>query len=117
MLQGKAGMLLAIRKCVGLWFTAGRRKCWGSQVGISGWGTFGRSILYLFLRVWRTLTPQTPAPSGIFQRQLQLARERIDRGSGLFQTPSLSNRMLPMRRPHGAITRPMARKSLRSACS
>ena len=34
-----------------------------------------------------------------------------------FQAPSVSNRRSPMRRPHGAMTRPMARKSARSACS
>ena len=34
-----------------------------------------------------------------------------------FQAPSVSNRKSPMRRPHGAMTRPMALKSPRSACS
>ena len=34
-----------------------------------------------------------------------------------FQAPSVSNRRSPMRRPHGAMTRPMALKSVRSACS
>ena len=35
----------------------------------------------------------------------------------LLHAPSVSNRRSPMRRPHGAMTRPMARKSVRSACS
>ena len=34
-----------------------------------------------------------------------------------FQAPCVSKRRSPMRRPHGEITRPIARKSVRSACS
>ena len=34
-----------------------------------------------------------------------------------FQAPSVSKRRSPIRRPQGAMTRPIARKSLRSTCS
>src|SRR4030095_745967 len=53
----------------------------GSQAGISGWGTFGGSILYLFRT--DSFRPSDPSALRIFQRQLQFPGQRIDRGPGL----------------------------------
>src|SRR4051812_7564147 len=79
----------------------------GSQVGGLGRGVFGRPDRNSY----------TPAPSGYSNASLSSRANVSAVVPARFQAPSLSNRKSPMRRPHGAITRPMARKSVRSACS
>src|SRR6187200_1095508 len=48
----------------------------GSQAGISGWGTFGGSILYFFQPAIFTSDARTLR---VLQRQLQFSGERINR--------------------------------------
>src|SRR3954466_5774708 len=79
----------------------------GSQVGGLGRGVFGRPDRNSY----------TPAPSGYSKASLSSRAKVSAVVPARFQAPSLSNRKSPIRRPHGAITRPIARKSVRSACS
>src|SRR5262245_45030509 len=86
------GMVLAIRMAVGLWFTAGRRKCWGEpgrhfRMGHlrglhpvffwlpSHFHSHGTDPRFGFTSDARALR--------VFQRQLQFPGERIDGGAGL----------------------------------
>src|SRR5437667_3199622 len=64
------GIPVALCRTVGLWFTAGRRKCWGEPGRLPGWGAFGRPFRFLDPRAFR-----------IFQRQLELTRQRLDGGT------------------------------------
>src|SRR6186713_2531608 len=73
----------------------------GSQAGISGWGTFGGSILYFFQPA---ILRQTPAPSGYSNASFNSLASESTVVPVFFHMPSLSNRMLPIRRPQGAIT-------------
>ncbi len=61
--------------------------------------------------------PQTAAPSGYCSARRSSFASESTVVPLRFQAPSVSKRRSPMRRPHGAMTRPMARKSVRSACS
>ena len=60
---------------------------------------------------------QTPAPSGYSSASLSSRASVSTVVPARFQAPSVSKRRSPMRRPHGAMTRPIARKSLLSAWS
>jgi hypothetical protein len=65
---------------VGLWFTAGRRKCWGSQVGYQDEGAFGRPIRFNhFFKPRSSYTRESlhTCAFRIFQSQLQFARQRL----------------------------------------
>src|SRR5262245_18312359 len=59
----------------------------------------------------------TAAPSGYWSASFSSLVNESTVVPPRFQAPSVSKRRSPIRRPHGAITRPIARKSARSACS
>ncbi len=59
----------------------------------------------------------TAAPSGYCSANRSSFASRSTVVPDRFHAPSVSNRKSPILRPHGAMTRPIARKSVRSACS
>src|SRR5262249_18774430 len=60
---------------------------------------------------------QTAAPSGYCNASFSSLVNDSTVVPPRFHAPSVSKRKSPIRRPHGAMTRPIARKSPRSACS
>src|SRR5262245_61735688 len=97
---------------VGLWFTAGRRKCWGEPGRLPGRGRLRAPHPVLLLAATRssyTSDRYTPAPSGYSSASLSSLASVSTVVPLRFQAPSVSNRKSPMRRPQGAMTRPIAR--------
>ena len=98
---------------VGLWFTAGRRKCWGEPGRLPGRGRLRAPHPVLPIRLggrsFYTRDRYTPAPSGYSNASLSSLANVSTVVPLRFQAPSVSNRKSPMRRPHGAMTRPIAR--------
>ena len=78
-------MVLATRKCVGLWFTAGRRKCWGEPGRHFRMGCL-HPILYFCTAV------RYAAPSGYSSASFN-SRDSVSTVVPVrFHAPSLSNR-------------------------
>jgi hypothetical protein len=97
---------------VGLWFTAGRRKCWGEPGRLPGRGRLRAPHPVLpstAIRSSYTRDRYTPAPSGYSSASLSSLASVSTVVPLRFQAPSVSNRRSPMRRPQGAMTRPIAR--------
>jgi hypothetical protein len=98
---------------VGLWFTAGRRKCWGEPGRLPGRGRLRAPHPVQPPSVTRVVLTRgnyyTPAPSGYSNASLSSRASVSTVVPLLFQAPSVSNLKSPIRRPHGAITRPIAR--------
>ena len=92
---------------VGLWFTAERRKRWGEP---------GRRS-----RTGRVCVPSCfssdPRPFRIFQRKLEFPCQAVHGRTAAFPRALRLEALVADVRPHGAMTRPIARKSLRSAWS
>jgi hypothetical protein len=84
----------------------------GSQVGYQDEGAFGRPIRFNhppLLRSNYIPNSYTPAPSGYSSANLSSLASVSTVVPLRFQAPSVSNRRSPIRRPHGAMTRPIAR--------
>jgi len=97
---------------VGLWFTAGRRKCWGEPGRLPGRGRLrAPHPVYHPPRIRSSYIREryTPAPSGYSSASLSSLANVSTVVPLRFQAPSVSKRKSPIRRPHGAMTRPMAR--------
>ena len=92
---------------VGLWFTAGRRKCWGEPGRLPGRGRLRAP--HPVPALTQCGSNYTPAPSGYSSASFS-SRASVSTVVPLrFQAPSVSNRKSPILRPHGAMTRPIAR--------
>ena len=97
---------------VGLWFTAGRRKCWGEPGRLPGRGRLRAPHPVqppAAIRSFYIQSYYTPAPSGYSSANLSSLASVSTVVPLRFQAPSVSNRRSPIRRPHGAMTRPIAR--------
>ena len=102
----------------------GAVSCWGagSPANTGGIVNNGDAPFFVYTRGLVTGAPvrpsrQTAAPSGYCNANRSSFASESTVVPDRFQAPSVSNRRSPIRRPQGAITRPIARKSVRSACS